>query len=122
MDQPLWLTHGWRELGQRERSGASHNERVVALYRDAGHAEILNDEIAWCAAFIGASLERAGWASTRSLLARSYLKWGEALEAGRLGAVAVLERGSDHRKGMSASSSARPATASYFSAATSPMP
>ncbi len=100
MDQPLWLTHGWRELGQNEQAGAAaQNARILALYRDCGHAEIRNDEVAWCAAFIGASLERAGIASTRSLLARSYLNWGKALEAGQLGAVAVLERGSDPSQG-----------------------
>jgi uncharacterized protein (TIGR02594 family) len=99
MDQPLWLTQGWIELGQRERAGAAHNTRILALYRNAGHAEVGNDEVAWCAAFVGAPLERAEIASTRSPLARSYLKWGEELEAGRLGAVAVLERGSDPAQG-----------------------
>jgi uncharacterized protein (TIGR02594 family) len=99
MDQPLWLAHAWGELGQGERAGAAQNARILALYRDAGHGEITNDEVAWCAAFIGASLERAGVAGTGSLLARSYLKWGEAQDAGRLGAVAVLERGSDPSQG-----------------------
>ena len=35
-----------------------------------------HDEVPWCAAFVGACLERAGIASTRSLMARSYLGWG----------------------------------------------
>ena len=33
--------------------------------------------------------------STRSLLARSYASWGERLDEPRIGAVAVLSRGSD---------------------------
>jgi uncharacterized protein (TIGR02594 family) len=99
MDQPLWLTHAWSELGQSEDAGAAHNARILALYRDAGHGEIANDEVAWCAAFVGAALERAGTASTRSRRARSYLGWGVSAEAGRLGAVAVLERGSDPSQG-----------------------
>src|SRR5581483_849958 len=52
-------------------------------------------EVAWCAAFVGACLERAGVAGTRSLMARSYLAWGEPLPEPRTGAVAVLSRGSD---------------------------
>ena len=54
-----------------------------------------SDSVAWCAAFLGATLERSGVASTRSLLARSYLHWGDALESPRLGAIAVLSRGAD---------------------------
>jgi uncharacterized protein (TIGR02594 family) len=99
MDQPSWLSHAWGELGQRERSGAVHNERVLALYRDAGHPEVANDEVAWCAAFVGACLKRASLAGTGSLLARSYLRWGEALEVWQLGAVAVLERGANTVQG-----------------------
>lgn len=95
MDQPLWLTPAWRELGQSERTGAADNPRVVALYRDAGHPEVAHDEVAWCAAFVGASLERAGVVGTRSLMARSYLAWGAPLDEGRLGAVAVFSRGAD---------------------------
>jgi uncharacterized protein (TIGR02594 family) len=56
-------------------------------------------DAAWCDAFAGACLERAGHASTRSLMARSYLRWGEALDEGRFGAVAVLSRGSDPSAG-----------------------
>ncbi|MFA5951331.1 MAG: TIGR02594 family protein [Hyphomicrobium sp.] len=96
MTQPAWLEHAWRELGEEERSGgAAHNARILALYRDAGHPEITADEVAWCAAFAGASLERAGVRCTRSLLARSYLEWGAPLHEPRLGAIAVFSRSSD---------------------------
>ena len=52
---------------------------MLRTYADVGHPEIDNDEVAWCAAFLGACLERAGIGSTRSLMARSYLGWGQAL-------------------------------------------
>jgi len=52
-------------------------------------------EVAWCAAFVGACLERAGIVGTRSLMARSYLAWGQATTEPRTGAIAVLSRGSD---------------------------
>lgn len=95
MDQPPWLAAAWAELGQREIAGSADNARIVAMYRDAGHPEITHDETAWCAAFLGACLSRAGISGTRSLMARSYLAWGSATGEGRPGAVAVLSRGSD---------------------------
>ena len=95
MEQPRWLATAWAELGQREVDGAADNARIRAFFRDVGQPASLHDEVAWCAAFAGACLERAGYASTRSLMARSYLRWGVALDEGRFGAVAVLSRGSD---------------------------
>lgn len=95
MTQPIWLTEAWRELGQRERAGAADNARIMKLYRDAGHPGVAHDEVPWCAAFVGACLTRSGLASTRSLMARSYAKFGAALDEARLGAIAVLSRGGD---------------------------
>ena len=99
MDQPRWLAEAWAELGQREVSGSADNSRIRAFFRDVGQPARLHDEVAWCAAFVGACLERAELASTRSLMARSYLRWGAALVVGRGGAVAVLSRGSDPAAG-----------------------
>ena len=99
MQQPRWLATAWAELGQREVAGAADNARIRAFFRDVGHPPSLHDEVAWCAAFAGACLERVGHASTRSLMARSYLRWGAPLEEGRLGAIAVLSRGSDPAAG-----------------------
>lgn len=99
MEQPRWLADAWALLGEREVAGAADNPAITALFRDAGQHAGLHDEVPWCAAFVGACLERAGLASTRSLMARSYLGWGERLEDGRFGAVAVLSRGSDPNAG-----------------------
>lgn len=94
-DQPAWLAAAWRELGQREVGGAAANARIVAYFRDAGHSNVRSDETAWCAAFAGAMLVRGGVPGTGSLMARSYLDWGAPLSEARLGALAVLSRGSD---------------------------
>lgn len=99
MEQPSWLEHAWDEAGVRETSGAASNERILQLFRDVGHEDVTSDEVAWCAAYVGACLERAGHESTRSLLARSYLEWGKPLQNARLGAVAVFSRGSDPGQG-----------------------
>ena len=95
MSQPHWLTLAWADLGVTETPGPAHTARVLAYYADAGHPQITDDETAWCAAFLGACLERAELGSTRSLMARSYLSWGDPLEEFRPGAIAVLSRTAD---------------------------
>src|SRR5262245_39000280 len=95
MTQPPWLELAWGDLGVAETPGPTHNARVVAYFAAVGHPEVTSDETAWCAAFLGACLERAGVHSTRSLAARSYLGWGEPISEFRSGAVAVLSRTPD---------------------------
>lgn len=95
MDQPRWLAFAWADLSVAAIPGPANAPRVVRYFADAGHPEVASDDVAWCAAFTGACLERAGTSSTRSLMARSYLQWGTPLDDARTGAIAVLSRGSD---------------------------
>lgn len=95
MDQPLWMAEAWQKLGAREVPGRRHSRDILAFFRDAGRSDITRDEVPWCAAFVGACLERAGYAGTGSLLARSYLDWGTPVDDPRPGALAVLKRGRD---------------------------
>ena len=97
VDRP-WMDFAWAELGQREVAGPGDNVRIVDFYRDAGHPETSHDDVPWCAAFVGACLRRARLDGTGSLLARSYLDWGEPTDA-RLGAIAVFSRGDDPSSG-----------------------
>lgn len=71
-----------------------HNPRVLAYYREAGVPQT-NDEVPWCAAFVGAVLARSGVQGTGSLLARSYESWGTSvpLDQAQRGDVVVLSRG-----------------------------
>ena len=94
-NEPAWMALARSDLGQAEIAGTADNPRVLAYYRDVGHPEVGHDEVAWCAAFVGSCLERAGVKSTRSLLARSYLSWGEPLGQPAPGCVAVFERSGD---------------------------
>ncbi len=95
MQPPSWMALAWADLGLRERPGTATNPRIAAYFRDVRHGDIKDDETAWCAAFVGSVLERAGIASTRSLQARSYLAWGVAAAELQPGAIAVLSRGAD---------------------------
>jgi uncharacterized protein (TIGR02594 family) len=94
-EQPPWLAEAWRELGQQEFAGARNNPRITAFFKELGHVANARDEIPWCAAFVGACLERAGFESTRSLLSRSYTGYGDSLVGERVGALAILTRGAN---------------------------
>lgn len=88
-----WLRLARAELGVKEGAGTANNPVVLKYYADAGHPEINADSVAWCAAFAGAMLERAGFPSSKQLNARSYLTWGEPVEKPYPGCIAVFSRG-----------------------------
>lgn len=88
--------------GTWEWKGADHNPKVLAMYADAGHPEIRNDEVPWCAAFVGSVLARVGLQNTGSLLAKSYLNWGvpvKRLEDANPGDIIILHRGTKSWQG-----------------------
>lgn len=87
-----WLAIARAEDGTREIAGRGANPKITDYFKDAGHPEVVDDETAWCAAFVGACLVRAGYAGTNSLLARSFLRWGKPC-ARTPGAVCVFWRG-----------------------------
>ena len=99
MTHPKWLELAWRDDGVREKKGSLSNPTVMRYYRDVGADWVKGDDVAWCAAFVGSCLERGGAGSTRSLMARSYLKWGRPLKYPKNGAVAVFSRGSNKALG-----------------------
>jgi uncharacterized protein (TIGR02594 family) len=99
MNQLSWMAHAWAELGVAEVPGSGTNPRVAAYFREVGSPAIRDDSVPWCAAFVGACLERAGIRSTRSLAARSYLGWGKPAEVPSPGVICVLARGSDPAAG-----------------------
>jgi uncharacterized protein (TIGR02594 family) len=94
-----WLELAWTDLGQSEMQGPKSNPVIAAYFRDAGHPEIESDDVAWCAAFVGAMMQRGGHKPTGSLMARSYLNWGQRIEEPRVGAVCVLPRTGDPNSG-----------------------
>lgn len=68
-----------KEIGVKEWKDGE-NPVILAYFKDAGHPQIVDDETAWCAAFVGAMLKRLGLKPTGSLLARSYLNYGTPVE------------------------------------------
>jgi uncharacterized protein (TIGR02594 family) len=91
--EPAWLRLARAEIGVKEIAGAQHNPVILGYFRDAGFPEIDNDETAWCAGFVNAMLQRAGYAGSKSLAARSFLNWGKPVTTPYPGCVVVFSRG-----------------------------
>lgn len=83
-------------IGTAEAPGPANNPVVMEMYATVGHDWVEDDSLtAWCAAFVGACIERAGLRSTRKLNARSYLDWGVPidLDDAQEGDVVIFTRG-----------------------------
>ncbi len=91
-----WMEIAWEEVGTREIPGARAAPSIVDYFRDSGRPEITSDEVAWCAAFVGACLARAGVKPRirpgHELLASSYLEVGTAIDTPRVGAIVCVRR------------------------------
>lgn len=91
---PLWLNFAREEIGVKEFPGAPDNPRIIKYWNDAGMANVADgqDEVPWCAAFVGALLVRGRQPGSGKANARSYESWGRRLITPCLGAVVVLSR------------------------------
>lgn len=73
-----WVDEARRHIGLTEIKGPQHNPEIVAMWKAIKRGGIRDDETPWCAAFVGACLERVGIQSTRFEGARSYASWGRS--------------------------------------------
>lgn len=101
MIRPSWLRVAEQESrsGIREQPGARHHPRILE-YHETTTLKATEDEVPWCASFVGWCLRQVAIRHTESAAARSYLRWGRDL--GRFwahGAVAVLSRGPEPQPG-----------------------
>lgn len=88
-------------IGTTEGPGPADNPLIIEMYASVGHDWVEHDSVAWCAAFVGHCLEKAGMRSTRKLTARSYLDWGVPVEVSdaQQGDIGVIPRGSSSWQG-----------------------
>lgn len=91
-DDPSWLTVARTYIGLEEIVGSKHNDEILEFWKLC-HLPFKDDETPWCAGFVGGVLEKCGIISTRSGMARSYLKWGVKIENPVVGCVVVFWRG-----------------------------
>ncbi|WCE71594.1 TIGR02594 family protein [Sulfitobacter faviae] len=88
-------------IGTTEGPGPEDNPAIMDMYASVGHDWVEHDSVAWCAAFVGHCLEKAGLRSTRRLNARSYLDWGIPVDLAEAqeGDIVVFSRGSKSWQG-----------------------
>lgn len=96
---PYDIAQGY--IGTTEAPGAADNPKILEMYATIGQDWVEHDEVAWCAAFVGHCMEKAGIRSTRKLNARSYLEWGVPVELteAQPGDIVVFRRGSSAWQG-----------------------
>lgn len=87
-----WLKEARNHIGLREIKGGKHAPEIVQFWKDIKRGGIKDDETPWCAAFVGAMLERSGIKSSRFESAKSYLNWGVQLSDPVVGCVVVFTR------------------------------
>ena len=94
IETPDWLVVALDEaaVGIVEVPGEQHDTRILR-YHAGTTLGATEDEVPWCAAFVGFCIEQAGLSSTNSARARSYLEWGRELAPPAYGAVVVFSRG-----------------------------
>jgi uncharacterized protein (TIGR02594 family) len=83
---PLHIIYATQYLGLHEQKDQKRLQRFV---------RVNPVRIEWCAAFVNAVLEANGITGTRSLSARTFLKWGESIDQPQLGDIMVFGRGNN---------------------------
>lgn len=89
-----WMEVAVHLLGTREVKGPQHSAAILRMWESI-KAPFRDDEVPWCAAFVGHCLEAREFPSTRSAAARSYVKWGTEVVgpySAAYGAVVILNR------------------------------
>jgi uncharacterized protein (TIGR02594 family) len=90
-EDPPWMPFARAESGVRVAVPGRSNLRITAYHAGTNIAGY-DDKVNWCSSFVHWCLHLAGVPGTGSALARSWLAWGEALEAPRPGCIVVLWR------------------------------
>lgn len=80
------------QYGKAYVPGAKNNPDVLRYFTDIGHAEIHNDDTAWCSAFANWVAIKAGLPHSGSLAARSWLSVGQDVKVPALGDICVFWR------------------------------
>lgn len=92
MSELPWIAEARKAIGIKEIKGSKHHPDIAQYWKDIKRGGIKDDETPWCAAFVGAMLERAGIRSTRFESAKSYLDWGVTLSDPQYGCVVIFSR------------------------------
>jgi len=85
-----WMLHAESEIGQHEVKGGE-NPFIIECHATCT-LKATEDETPWCSAFVNWCLSQAGIHGTNSAAAKSWLTWGDKLEAPRHGCIVVIRQ------------------------------
>lgn len=81
------------EYGVKEIVGAKHNPRIIQYFTDLGFKNTsINDETAWCSAYVNWVAKQLGYEHSKQLTARSWLKVGTSVKTAKPGDIVVFWR------------------------------
>lgn len=104
---PVWLVNARKDIGVTEWTKTRHNPNPIVQHwvqQAMGNDELVDvtsDDHPWCAMYVGAKLVQAGYPSSHSGMARSYMRYGTAIDKHddsqwKQGDIAVFWRGSSN--------------------------
>jgi uncharacterized protein (TIGR02594 family) len=93
-----WYPFALGELGVKEIEGTGSNPRIEQYHAETSIGKS-DDSVPWCSSFACFCVERAHIASPKNPAARSWLKWGRAIEEPVKGCIVVLKRGTQAWQG-----------------------
>jgi uncharacterized protein (TIGR02594 family) len=88
---PPWMSVARAEMGVAQYPAGHSNPRITEYHADT-NIRGYDDKASWCSSFVNWCLAQTGIVGTNSALARTWLDWGDALEAPIPGCIAVLYR------------------------------
>lgn len=80
------------QYGTAGISGAKSNPKILEYFQKSGNEWVLDDDVAWCAAFMNYILKICGLLGTQKLNARSFLDWGVEVTEPKMGDIVILWR------------------------------
>ena len=92
-----WMAYAWAELGVHETPGPQCTARIAAYLASVHQPS--QDEIPWCAAFVGWCLQQAELPVTGSASSLSWAAWGMESAVPCYGDVVVFTRPPDPTHG-----------------------
>ena len=92
MSEPFWLDVALAEHGVAEIQGGE-NPRIIEYFKSTNY-HATEDEVPWCAAFVSWVLDQCKLDNPATVTARNFERYGVELPDWRVGAIAVLWRGS----------------------------
>lgn len=96
--ETTWMDIAESKLGVKERSGPDAHPDIVEFHQHTS-LKATSDEIPWCSSFVNYCMDKAGIPGTHSAAARSWLKWGRAINIPLPGCIVILKRGTNPAQG-----------------------